>query len=202
MTSLHVRRALDGDATSLGWVIGRLSPVLLAQARYRLNPKLRRHVDPEDLVSEVWMIALPRLPEFDVAGPRYTPALMRFLSLTLLNRVNNLFQKFIQGKPLSLSTGGDPEHGSNTGELVAQHTGVVTRAVNAETSGLVLERIEELSADDREVVILRGIEQNPNKDVAVLLGLEPNTVAVRYKRALARLRKALPDSVFDEFPTE
>lgn len=205
MTSLHVRRALDGDANSLEWVIARLSPVLLAQARYRLNPKLRRHVDPEDLVNEVWMVALPRLSEFDVAGPRYTPALLRFLSLTLLNRVNNLFQKFIQGKPLALSgsnDGGGDEAASPLAELEAEHTGVVTRVVQEETHGLVLDRIEELSSDDREVIILRGVEQNPNKDVAVLLGLEPNTVAVRYKRALARLRKSLPDSVFDELPSE
>jgi len=210
VTSLHVRRALDGDSSSLEWVISRLSPVLLAQARYRLNPKLRRHVDPEDLVNEVWMIALPRLAEFDVAGPRYTPALLRFLSITLLNRINNLFQKFIKGKPLALAGSDDPNRSSffgagasgGSGELAAEHTGVVTRVVKDEAHGLVLDCIEELDPDDREVIILRGVEQNPNKEVALLLDLEPNTVAVRYKRALERLRKRLPESVFDELPEE
>ena len=50
--------------------------------------------------------------------------------------------------------------------------------------------------------MLRGIEQNPVQDVALLLGLRPNTVTVRYRRALARLRELVPGSAFDELGDE
>ena len=65
-----------------------------------------------------------------------------------------------------------------------------------------VERAPELSPADREVVILRGIEQGNNRDVATVLQLEPNTVAVRYRRALAKLRAELPDSIWDELGDE
>jgi len=50
-----------------------------------------------------------------------------------------------------------------------------------------------------EVVVLRGIEQLPNLRVAEMLGERPTTIAMRYRRALERLRAELPGSVFTEF---
>lgn len=46
--------------------------------------------------------------------------------------------------------------------------------------------------------MLRGIEGLSNKEAAVELKERPNTVAQRYRRALSKLRIALPSSVFDE----
>ena len=43
---------------------------------------------------------------------------------------------------------------------------------------------------------------NPVADVALLLGLLPNTVTVRYRRALARLRELVPGSAFDDLGEE
>ena len=40
-TTQQVRRAADGDHRSLGWIVARLSPVLISHARYRLGPTLR-----------------------------------------------------------------------------------------------------------------------------------------------------------------
>ena len=64
--------------------------------------------------------------------------------------------------------------------------------------GIVLAAIEELSERDREIVVLRAIEQHSNQDAAELLGIAPNTAAQAFGRALGRLREKLPGSVFDE----
>jgi DNA-directed RNA polymerase specialized sigma24 family protein len=47
--------------------------------------------------------------------------------------------------------------------------------------------------------MLRAFEGLSNQEAAEELGQKPNTVAQRYKRALERLRKLLPASIFDEF---
>src|SRR5262249_16732954 len=60
-TSLHVRRALTGDAASLEWLVTRLSPLLVLEARERLGPDLGRLYDADDLVQDAWLITLPRL---------------------------------------------------------------------------------------------------------------------------------------------
>ena len=64
------------------------------------------------------------------------------------------------------------------------------------------DRIEQLDELDRAVVVLRAIEQNPNRDVAALLGLTPNAVSLRYNRVRKRLAEELPDSVFGELPDD
>ena len=44
-TSVHLRRAIDGDETSLDWIVERLTPLLLAQARYRTTQLLGHEPD-------------------------------------------------------------------------------------------------------------------------------------------------------------
>ena len=51
---------------------------------------------------------------------------------------------------------------------------------------------------DREIILLRGIEELSTKSVAMLLELSPDAVYKRYRRALQKLRARLPGSVFDE----
>ena len=64
LTTFHVRKAVGGDDDSLGWVVTRFSPVLMAQADYRLGAQLRALYDPEDLVADVWAVAIPKLARF------------------------------------------------------------------------------------------------------------------------------------------
>ena len=42
LTTFHVRRAREGDAPSLEWIVNRFAPVLLANARYRLGKGLSK----------------------------------------------------------------------------------------------------------------------------------------------------------------
>lgn len=57
---------------------------------------------------------------------------------------------------------------------------------------------EELGEEKRQVLVLRLMKHRTNLEIAELLELEPNTVAVRYRRALDELRALLPESVFSE----
>ena len=61
-------------------------------------------------------------------------------------------------------------------------SGAVTRIVRAE----------------RRILLLRGFEQRSNQETATELGLLPDTVAVTYRRALEKLGRKLPESIFVE----
>lgn len=201
LTSLHVRRAVAGTPASLEWVVERLSPLLLAHAAYRLGPALRASVDPQDLVNETWLVALPRLGDLEPQQGRITPVLLKFLTSTLLFQVSNLVRKHVRRQRLGAAAPDLPA-AATPSELPAETCGVVTRAVQRELHGQVLACLEELSPQDREVILLRGVEQQDNQTVATLLGLEPPAVSMRYTRALRRLREKLPASIFDELPAE
>jgi RNA polymerase sigma factor (sigma-70 family) len=82
--------------------------------------------------------------------------------------------------------------------LPAEVSNVVTQAMRQEHRGAVWQALEELSEDDRKLVLLRGIEQQPVQEIAAQLKQQPNTISVRYRRAVARLAEKVPESVFQD----
>ncbi len=195
-TSIHVRRAIQGDLDALSWVVERFTPLLLAQARFRMSKALRRIADPEDVVHEVWAAVLPKIAELNPREGRLTPVLLAYLATTLHRRCTTLLSKTARRRRLGGPEGAD-ETPSGLDLLPSGASGFVTRVTRAETRGTVLAAVESLDDLDREVRVLRGIEQTSNQDVAAVLGVPPNTVAVRYRRALERLRKALPEDIYE-----
>ncbi len=193
LTSFHVRRACDGEQESLAWVITRFTPLLLLQANYRLRHPLRRLCDPEDLVDDVWAVTLPRMGALDERDGRLTPVLLKFLSTTLLQRTNQLLKKHLQRSSESLAT-------SIRECMPVEVTGVRTKTERDEASRMLHAALAELEAHEREVLVLRGIEQVSNDEVSRLLGVTPGAVTQRYQKALGRLRRRLPGSLFDELP--
>lgn len=193
-----MRRARRGDAESLAYVVERLTPLLLVQARLRLGPRLAREVEAEDVVQDVWAIGLQGLEGLRMETDRETPVLLRFLSTTLLYRVNDLLRRHLRR---SGPGDGDPPRPS-VGALPAETLGVVTRAVRDEASAEVRAAIEGLGEPERELLVLRGIEQRTNAEVAERLGLTPNAASLRYGRALRKLRERLPGTVLEELERE
>ena len=59
-TSLCIAGACAGDNSSRDRLVERFTPVLLAQARYRLCRPIRG-IEPEDLVQDCWAGAVPEL---------------------------------------------------------------------------------------------------------------------------------------------
>jgi len=191
-TSVHVQRALDGAADSLEWLVERFAASLLAQAHYRMGPVLRRFVDPEDLVQDVWAIALAKLAELDRDVTNQTRVLLKFLSAILLNRVNQVLRAQIR-------TAGSADPGA---VLDPRSRTVVTSIVRREAMSEALVAIETLPESEREVLILRVLEQRSAADVAELLGITTSLVYVRQHRALRALRQRLPRSLFDELASD
>lgn len=187
-TSLQLRAAIDGDHDSLGWLVAHLSPLLLAQARWRLAGGMASTTDAEDLVQEAWLVALPRLRELVPREGRLTPVLLRFLATTIVHRVNNLVRDTLRR--------GLPGAGDGLVEGTPdERTGVVTAAVRGEQRRQLLATIEGLEPIDREVLLLRGVEQRSQATTAALLGIRGDAVAMRFARALDRLRAQLPASL-------
>lgn len=204
VTSARLRSAIRGDADAAGWIVERFSPLLRADAAYRLGPKLRGVCDPEDVAAEVWAVALPRLGKLPPRDGRMTPVLLRFLTTALRHVVGNLLQKHAREGRGFVSLDAGPAaaaDGSSVGPPAPADdgSGVVTKAARAERRDLVLAALDALTESDRALIVLRGIEQAELSAVAAELGVPPNTVSVRYRRALDRLRAALPGSVFEDF---
>lgn len=193
---MQLRAAIDGDRDSLGWLVAHLSPLLLAQARWRLGASLAHVAEPEDLVQEAWLVALPRLRELEPRNGRITPVLLRFLATSIVHRVNNLARD-------ALRRGGRTTPFAIEPDAVAdERSGVVTAAIRAEHRGQLLTAIEALEPIDRDVLMLRGVEQRARQTTAEVLGITGDAVAMRFSRALGRLRAFLPASLCDDLAAD
>lgn len=201
LTSVHVRRAQAGEEESCAWIVSRFTPLLRIQADYRLRGRMRRLYDPDDLVNEVWAVTLPRLDDLRPRDAHLGPVLLKFLGSTLLNIANNALRRALAGRPTERSPRGEPTtHTDPMDHFPAEVTSVLGRAERDEAKDAIRTTLERLAPAEREVVVLRGIEQVSNAEAARILGAKPSTVAMRYKSALGKLRRLLPDSVFDDLP--
>ena len=193
-TTLQVRRAVAGDAESIAWVIERFGPALIEQARFRMPRLLASAYSIEDVVQDVWIRVLPRLGTLESRGKGMTQGLLRYFSTALVNRINELARRHARGERLERTKTVD----SNLSRLVADTTGVHSRVLRGESADILHRTLEALEPLDREVLILRGIEQHTNEEAAQLIGESPNTVSHRFARALERLRERLPNSFVDD----
>jgi RNA polymerase sigma-70 factor (ECF subfamily) len=197
ITSFHTARAVEGQADSLAWIIERFQPVLRAHALDCLGQSLARQLDPDDLVQETWAITLPRLAQLTPRDGRLTPVLARFLSTVMVRLANRALQKYLVRRsehrdlPLELE--------SRAFETLAESTrGQLTRLLQQERDGALRALLDGLSAEDRQLLLLRAFEQRPTREVATILGIAPGAVDTRYSRLRARLREELRGTVFDE----
>lgn len=196
-TSIRIRGAVAGVRADLDWTVERLTPMLLAQARYRLRGRLQRIAEPEDVVAHAWQVVLPRLPDLVARDGRWSPVLLKFLATTILLRVNELLRNEARR-----AVAGGSALAELAERLADPAVGAWTQIVQRERNGIVQRTLDGLEPGDREVVVLRLVEQRPAAEVGNLLGITAGAVHVRLHRALGRLREALPAAVFDDLAGE
>jgi RNA polymerase sigma-70 factor (ECF subfamily) len=180
---------------SLEWVVRRFSPLLLAQARYRIAPRLQGVHDPEDLVQRTWLVCLDRLDRIVPSLDRYTPVLLTFLSSTLLQTYRNLMRGAARRPAAAVGTGDESSSRMPAHQDLA--SGVVTKAVRAETRDAVSRAIEAMPEADREILVLRGIEQMSYAIIAAKLNATEGALRVRFHRALERMAAHLPPELVE-----
>ena len=70
VTGMWLAEVKNGDGDSFGRLYEHIAPALLTWAEFRIRPEQRQHVDPSDVVQEVWFRAWRQMESFD---PEATP---------------------------------------------------------------------------------------------------------------------------------
>jgi RNA polymerase sigma factor (sigma-70 family) len=198
LTSLHIKRAIRNDRASVAWIVSRFTPLLLCQAQHRMSPSLRRFLDPDDAVADVWMKVLVALPALAPSDGSFSLGLVRFSSTVLIRRLRDLLEKHVQDKPSVSPVLPDDEDL----DLPDGTRSVIAHVLAEERKGQLWASLDALSPEDREIIVLRGIEGRPRKEIGAQLGISPENVGVRYHRTLRKLREMVPQSVLDDLEEE
>lgn len=190
------------DASELGAVLEQFRPRLERMLDLRLDPRLRRRVDPADVLQEAFAEVVQRLEEFRARRPMPFFLWVRIQTLQKLGRVQHRHlgtarraaerevtpQSFPAASTASLARA-----------FVQPGLSPSQEAAREEFLERIRAALEKMDEADREVLALRYFERLSNEEAAIVLGLTPSGATKRHVRALGKLRGAFPR--MEDIPT-
>jgi RNA polymerase sigma-70 factor, ECF subfamily len=194
-TELLLRRAAAGDRLARDQLLNRYRQRLRHVVAYRLDRRLAARVDPSDVVQEALAEAAHRLEEFLRERPLPFYPWLRSLAL---ERLIDLHRQHIHAQKRSVTREvgqalplNDESATALAHKLLAAGGSPVGELLRGELRDRVRAALDRLPARDREVLVLRHLDQLSVREMAAVLGITPGAVKTRHVRALQRFRDLL-----------
>jgi RNA polymerase sigma-70 factor (ECF subfamily) len=192
-----LRQAAEGDAAARDRLLARHRARLRAAVAVRLDRRLLPRVDPSDVVQETLAEAARRLPDYLCDRPLPFYPWLRQLALERLIDLHRHHvragKRSVQREERALPPLPDESAAALLQRLFGRGSSPSARLQRREVTQRVQAALQQLSERDRELLVLRHLEQLPTRDVASVLGLSEGAVKMRLLRALERLRALLED---------
>jgi RNA polymerase sigma-70 factor (ECF subfamily) len=196
-TLLH--RAAEGEDTARDELLDRYRERLRRMVAMRLDKRISARIDPSDIVQEVMRDAFRRLPEY-FADPQIS--FYPWLRQIAWDRLVDMYRRHVAAERRSVlreHPGGPSLNDESVAELaqsiVTSSINPVRRAMLAEMEQRTKEALMQLKPHDREILVLRHLEQLGVEEIAGVLGISQTAVTSRHLRALQRLRRLLGDDL-------
>ncbi|MEQ1826930.1 MAG: sigma-70 family RNA polymerase sigma factor [Pirellula sp.] len=167
----------------------------------RLNQKLRRRLDTSDLLQETQLAALQRYPAYC-----QTPAIP-FRVWLLLTAKQQLIQAYRTHLATEKRTLDREIAWSDCSSMLIAQGLAVSESTPSEHVGkeeivaLVNVAVDRMHDLDREILLMRSVENRPYEEIAILLDTNPEAARQRYGRALIKLRTAMRELGLLERPS-
>ena len=192
-----IGRAREGDETARDELLGRYRARLQRMVAMRIDPRMSARLDPSDVVQEALQDASRRLPDY-LDGPQRP--FYAWLRQITWDRLVDVHRRHIDAQKRSVKHEhpwtpnlNDESVFDLATNLVASSINPSRRMMNAEMQTRVRAALKKLAADDREILVMRHLEQLEVHEIADVLGISETNVTTRHLRALQRLRHELGD---------
>jgi RNA polymerase sigma-70 factor (ECF subfamily) len=194
---LLLRRANTGDVEARSELLELYRGRLRRMVAIRLDKRLAARVDPSDIVQEAMRDAFNRLPEY-FAEPQisFYPWLRRIA----WDRLMDMYRQHITAEKRSVLKEhlwapdlNDESMAELAHSLAANSQNPRQRAMLDEMEARMMAALAQLKPNDREILILRYMEQLDVDEIASVLEISHTAVTSRHLRALQRLRLSLGD---------
>jgi RNA polymerase sigma-70 factor, ECF subfamily len=189
-----LERSVRGDATARQELLIRHRARLRRMVAVRLDHRLGARIDPSDVVQEALADAAVHLDDYlrDRPLPFY-PWLRQFAweRLCKLHRHHIHAQRRSINREESDMALPDESVRQLAHRLLANDTSPSRRLIRQEQRERVRAALGELAPRDREILVMRHLEQMETFEIAAALGITEGAVRNRQFRALTRLRSLL-----------
>lgn len=176
------RAARRGEEGRFAELYERIAPAVHAWASIRIRPEMRGHVDPEDVVAEVWCRAWKGFPKFDAENANFRPWVFKIAKNVMLEA----FRKLQRAAPGAAAAGAStrlfqlqnmPDSATEVSRRIARNEGLQE----------LLKWVEGLEEDEQKLFLHCGLEGMGYAEVAERMQLEYDTVAKRWQKLRERV---------------
>jgi RNA polymerase sigma-70 factor (ECF subfamily) len=199
-----LQRVAQGDEAARGALLERHRGRLRRLIALRLDRRMAARVDPSDVVQETLGEADAKLSEYLRSRPLPFYPWLRALALQRLvdlrRRHVRTQRRSIRREELSLPDVPDESALELVQRLYARGSSPSARLQRHEAGQIVRAALARLRERDREVLVLRHLEQLSIREIAGVLGISEGAVKVRHVRALERLRDLLGEDPREHAP--
>ena len=194
-TNLLLKRSVSGDEDAFARLFRRYERALRGMVSRRIEAGLTRRFDASDVIQETRLEAFRRLSEFVKRRPM---PLALWLQRTALQQLTNMRRFHVDAAKRSVRQETEGFERSSTllsQSLIASKI-TPSAIVSAEEETRIVRRaLDDLDASDREILLLRYVEQFSNQEIAYLLNISDPVASRRHGMALLRLRRVLQQYV-------
>jgi RNA polymerase sigma-70 factor (ECF subfamily) len=190
-----VELAAQGDPEAREGLLERHRKRLRTMIAVRLDARLAARLDPSDVVQDTFILASCELSDYLKNRPVPFYPWLRRIALDQLDRVH---EQHLHRRSRSVDCEeqigwqlSDASLMKLAGRFIAKNSSPSRLAAKRELRERLRKALEFLKEHDREILILRFLEQLPVTAVSNLLGISEGAVNMRQLRALDRLRRLL-----------
>ncbi len=190
-----LRLAERGDETAVARLLGGQRARLRAMVALHMDARIRGRCDPSDIVQEAMLDAYRQLPDYLASRPLPFYPWLRQITWQQLVAHHRRHLKYQVRSVLREDQVWSCASDCSTSQLadrladsVISPSGQVARS---EVQEKVLNELNSLPEGDREILVLRILEQLSSQETAAVLNVSENAVRVRQFRALKRLKTRL-----------
>jgi RNA polymerase sigma-70 factor (ECF subfamily) len=190
-----LERAGRGDVQACGELCARYRDRLRRMIAIRLDKRVAARMDASDIVQDTLNNAVARLPQYLAdAQIAFYPWLRRIACdrLVKVHRDHIETEKRSVLKEHAWTPNLNDESVAELAHcLVADSGAPDQKAIEAEMQARTAAALTLLKPDDREILVLRYLEQLSVEEIATVLDISHTAVTSRHFRALQRLRRLL-----------
>ncbi len=183
LTAQLAAGAQSGDQADFAALYERVAPALCAWAHLRIRRSMQLYVDPQDLVQEVWMRSVSAFPRFDPTSRSFRAWIFTIAKNVLLEGFRKL-----RRQPFAAAEGGPTTRLFALANVPDGVTSLSVRLGKDEAVAACVQRVGELSVDDRQLLIHCGLEGLTCAETATRLDLSEAAVIKRWQRLREKLR--------------
>jgi RNA polymerase sigma-70 factor (ECF subfamily) len=175
-----VALAMTGDRSAVARVLTLVRPLVVRYCRARLRGSDRSSASADDVAQEVCLAILTALPGYRVQGKPF----LAFVYGIAAHKVIDAHRAAARNRA---------EPVENVPDSTEVADGPEQRALRLELSAEIGQLLDQLPDKQREIIVLRIVVGLSAEETAEAVGSTPGAVRVAQHRALARLRKSVPE---------